>query len=143
MMGTIQRIAKLLCTEPLTATEVANAVGTIAEDYGGNLQIVVRPGDAAFTEAHVTREYGTQVPSSVRLTLADPKAMTVAELRSTFGEYSQPPRLHYDSATAIVFDEIYRASPSLSCALIAEVVPGAHGVDDGTIATLSLRRDKL
>jgi hypothetical protein len=143
MVGTLQRIAKLLCTEPLTAVQVANAIGTISQDYGGSLQVVVRPSDAAFSEADIGREYGTQNPSTVGFELANPKSTTVAQLRSAFGEYSEGPKLHFDSPTEIMFQAIWRASPSVSCALIAQVDPGAHGVADGTVSKVTLRRDKL
>jgi hypothetical protein len=142
-LGTLQRTAKLLCADPVTAAQVANAIGTITQDYGGSLQLVVRPSDAAFSEADIGREYGTQNPSTVGFKLANPKSTTVAELQAAFGEYSEGPKVHFDSPTEIVFQEICRASPSLSCALIAQVDPGAHGVADGTVSKLTLRRDKL
>lgn len=143
MIGTLQRIAKMLCTDPLSAEQVARAIGTVTQDYGGSLQLVVRPSDTAFSEADVGRQYGTQNPSTVRLKIADSKSMTVAELQAVFGDYSEGPRLHFDSPPEIVFPEICRASASLSCALVAQVDPGAHGVADGTVSGITLRRDRL
>jgi hypothetical protein len=143
MIAFTKKVARILCVHPLTVTDAAKQIGTVVRDYGGNLQIVVRPSEAAFSQADVVRRPGTEEPNSVDLVPAEADALPVATLKAAFGAYHKLPQIHYDSPTKIGFGEIDRAGPTLSCTLYAQVKPGAHGIDDGTVAQLTILRDRL
>ncbi len=140
MIETVQKLCQLLSTEPLTAPEVATSLGTIVEDPGKNLPLIVRPSNPFFKEAQVVRQFETNEPAHVELLLAEPGALSVEALKATFGDYSEPPKLHWNSPQKIIF---YVNKPNLprTCAVIADVRPGEQGAKDGTVTAVTVRRD--
>jgi hypothetical protein len=134
MVPAIERVARLVCRDPLPAGRLATDLGSVLEDLGGNLQIRVRPNDGAFSSAEVTREFGTGETAGVRVVLARPVALN--ELQKAFGAPREGPRLHPEDPVEVVFPAIARSSPHLAAALVAEV-------RDGRVFAATIRRDKL
>ena len=130
VLDSLRAVSRVVCAGELPATEMAKRLGTIEKDYGGGLQVVVRPADPRLRSAEVTRRAGSETAASVHLELVEPA--TVAALRAAFGEYEEGPLLHYDSPIEIGFSEG-------GCMLIARVTPGPNGVAEGTIARLTIR----
>jgi hypothetical protein len=88
MIASLESVIALVTRDPLTAAEVAHALGQIEKDDPDNIS--VKPTtDPAFTEAHVVRLYGSQEVTGVELTLAKP--LSLDELSQKFGEYHRIP----------------------------------------------------
>ena len=136
----LHHVCTLLAKEPLTALQVAAQLGTIVRDEGGRLQIVVRPADGVFREAHVIRRADGDEPNSIDLWLTDPRALTVAKLRAALGDYVEPPPVHYDSPVEIAFTPQPTAG-HITCTIIAQVEPGPSGTAGGTVPRVTVRRD--
>ncbi|MDZ8052278.1 MAG: hypothetical protein RMX68_029970 [Aulosira sp. ZfuVER01] len=140
MIETLQNLCNVLSNAPLTAQAAATSLGTIVEDQGKDWPVIVQPSNSAFQEARVVRQAGTNEPAHVELTLADPSKLTVKMLREAFGNYSKPPKLHRNRPTKLVFDVDIPNTPR-TCAVIADVTPQEHGVEDGIVNSVTLRRD--
>jgi uncharacterized protein YqfB (UPF0267 family) len=88
MIESIEKVIAVVTRDPLTALEVARALGQIEQDLAGS--ITVKPSsDPAFTEAKVVRQFGTEAFASVELTLAKP--LSLDALSQKFGEYHRIP----------------------------------------------------
>ena len=140
MSETLQKLCRILSSAPLTAQEAATSLGTIVEDKGKDSPLLVRPSDPSLREAVVVRQLGTEEPAYVELVLAEPGSLSVKTLSAAFGNYSVPPKLHWNSPTKLIF---YVDIPNLphTCAVIAEVRPGKQGVEDGIVTAVTVRRD--
>lgn len=139
MIESIQEICVLLAKSPLTVQEVAANLGTLIEDQGGNLPLIVRPGDGSFVQGMVTRQYGTQRPATVILTVSETAELKVSTLSAIFGEYTLLRRDWEDKAPSIKF---YLGEPAEigSTSIIAKLMPGEwENIDDGTVSELSLQ----
>ena len=135
------REACRILTQATTATEAAKRLGTVEVDYGGALQIVLRPREPAFMRAEVMRAPGGEEPYAIELVPADERVLSVAALGAAFGAYATSASEGPGAPPQIVFGTVFRARPGLSCALVVEVLPGSRGIDDGTARKLLLRRD--
>jgi hypothetical protein len=139
MIESIQEICALLANSPLTVQDVAAKLGTLIEDQGGNLPLIVRPGDASFVQGMVTRQFGTQWTAGVILTVAETAELTVKALRATFGDYTPLRRQWGEEAPRIKF---FLGEPAQigSCSIIAKLMPGEwENIDDGTVSELTLQ----
>lgn len=139
MIETIQEICTLLAGSPLTVREVASRLGTLIEDQGGNLPLIVRPRDASFVQAMVTRQFGTQRPAGVILTLTETAELKVSALRANFGEYTLLPRQRGEKAPQIKF---FLGEPAQigSTSIIARLIPGEwENIDAGRVSELTLQ----
>jgi hypothetical protein len=139
VIESIQEICTLLAGPPLTVQEVASKLGTLIEDQGGNLPLIVRPRDARFTQAMVTRQYGTQRPAYVVLTLTETTELRARALRANFGEYTLLPRRWEEKAPRIKF---FLGEPAQtgSTSIIARLMPGEwEDIDGGRVSELTLQ----
>jgi len=139
MIESIQEICALLTNSSLTVQDVAANLGTLVEDQGGNLPLIIRPRDASFVQGMVTRQFGTQRPAGVILTVTETAELRVKALRATFGEYTLLPREWEDKAPSIKF---YLGEPAQigSSSIIARLMPGEwENIDDGTVSELTLQ----
>jgi hypothetical protein len=139
VIESIREICTLLAGDPATVQEVADGLGTLVADQGGNLPLIVRPRYAAFSRGSVTRQFGTQRPAGVLLTVAESAELRVAELRAAFGEYAELPRKRSDRAPRI---QIYLGEPAAagSTSIIATLMPGQwENINDGTVSELIIQ----
>ncbi len=139
MIESIQVICALLSGPPLTVQEVASWLGVLIEDQGGNLPLIVRPRDPSFAQAMVTRQYGTQRPAYVVLTLAESAELKVTALRASFGAHTLLARQRGDKAPAIKF---FLGEPAQvgSSSIIARLMPGEwENIDGGRVSELTLQ----
>jgi hypothetical protein len=128
MIDFIRHACTTLTADGLTATDVATRLGSIEKDYGGALQIVVRPSDARFTRAEVMRAQGGQGPHSIELVPGE--KLGVETLRATFGDYKEGIPEGPNAATELIFP-----TGSRGCTVIAQLA------DDGNVKKLMLLRD--
>jgi uncharacterized protein (DUF736 family) len=140
MIDTIQKTCKILSSAPLTVQEVANKLGTLVQDQGGDSSLVVRLDDKDFSTALVARRFHSQEPAHVQLTLTKPSRLTVEDLRRAFGVWSELPSMNWNAPQEIIFYVDLLGTPR-TCAIIAGIEPGEQGLEDGTVMTLSVRRD--
>ncbi len=140
MIETLQKLCNVLSNAPLTAQEAATSLGTIVEDQGKDWPVIVRPSNSAFKEAQIVRQAGTNEPAHVELILAETNKLTVKMLSDAFGNYSKPPKLHSNRPTKLVFEVDIPNMPR-TCAVIADVTPQEHGVEDGIVNSVTVRRD--
>jgi hypothetical protein len=140
MIESIQDLCQLLSEESLTITAVANHLGTIVEQGGGSVPMVVRPSDTAFREARIMSKPNSSEPSDVTLTLGDEDALTLGDLRAAFGNYNNVPRMRPGQAYRVMY---YTAIPDqpFTCAISASIKAGQTVADSSTVASLSIRRD--
>lgn len=139
-IATVRALCDTLAAAEVSVEGVAASLGTIIEDQGGKLGVIVRPADQQFAEAMIVRAHEDGTPAHVRLTVADPGGLPTAALVAAFGPYDTPPKKRPGAASSIIFyDE--RPGRPYSCAIIAEVAPGQDGVADGAARAITVRRD--
>jgi hypothetical protein len=131
MIDFIRHACTTLAADGLTAADVATRLGSIERDYGGALQIVVRPSDARFTRAEVMRAQGGQGPHSIELVPGE--KLAVETLRASFGDYKEGILEGPNAPTELIFTTM--KSGSRACTVIAQLA------DDGNVKKLMLRRD--
>jgi hypothetical protein len=137
MLAALQELVSLLASDPLTVQQVAEKLGTVAEDLVASL--AVAPADPSFKEVIVARAIDlttrqpSDVPALVRLVPAEPPS--VEALAEAFGPYREIPPQDLDRLPQAIF---YLQLPEGPCliALIAEV-------REGQAVSITLRRDKL
>lgn len=66
----LEQIAKISAQEIATAEAVAQALGTVTQDFGSNMW--VQPTNKAFSEANITRAVDRKSLHSINLTLSEP-----------------------------------------------------------------------
>jgi len=140
VIAAIQSLCGLLSRDEVTAAEVAASLGVVAEDRGGIYPIVVEPRDPTLREARIVRQAGTDEPAYVEVVPRQPAATPVSAFVGAFGEYAKLPRLHGNTSLRIAFYP-EQGRGTHTCAIICEVTPGQHGIDDGTVARVTVRRD--
>jgi hypothetical protein len=104
MIAEIQAIMCLLASDPLTVDTVVRKLGTVTDNYSGN--VLIKPYDPQFKEASVVREIDQttgkhlNIPSLVDLTPVNPPK--VETLVQAFGAYKRgapnrhlPPRINF------------------------------------------------
>ena len=138
VIQTIDQLCTILSQARVTVREVADRLGTIVEDQGGHLAVIVRPGDPAFTRASIVRDFQTGEPAHVELSLAS--AIDVSALQQAFGAFTVLPVARAGKPTGIIF-RVDRAGQSYTCAILADVQPGQAGIAQGTVVALTVRRD--
>ena len=141
MTDALKRMCDLISSVPMTAAELAGKLGTVTKDLGGDLQIEFRPTDARFAAGDVTRKPGTQEASAVGLTLAAGQALPLAELKAAFGPFQIGPKVHADRPDRASFHLAPQPGRAFTCSILAEVTPGAHGIDDATATKLVVVRE--
>jgi hypothetical protein len=141
MTDALQRMCDLISSSPMTATDLARKLGTVTNDLGGDLQIEFRPTDARFAAGDVTRKPGTQEANAVGLTLAAGQALPLAELKAAFGPFQMGPKVHADRPDRASFHLASQPGRAFTCSIVAEVTPGAHGIDDATATKLVIVRE--
>ncbi len=140
MIEVLRALCQELSRSTVSAREIANSLGTIAEDRGEVSPLVVAPRDPEVAGAKVVRQAGTDEPAYVELTPADPDSLSVQDLVSTFGGYTGLPRLRPGAPARVAFYP-RSAGTTHTCALIVSVRPGERGIDDGTVSAVLVRRD--
>lgn len=143
MTDALKRICDLISSSPMTAGELAGKLGTVTRDLGGNLQVEFRPTDARFAAGEVTRKFGTQDASSVGLTLVAGQSLPLADLQAAFGPFQIGPKVHHDRPDLASFHLPPLPGRTFTCSILAEVTPGAHGIDDATTSKLVIVREVL
>ena len=139
MIESVQAVCALLAKSPLTVQEVAADLGTLIEDQGGSLPLIVRPRDPSYSTAMVTRQFGTQRAAGVVLRVADTAELSVHSLSAEFGAYTLLPGHWDDLAPSIKF---YLGEPAEigSSSIIATLTPGDwENIDDGSVSELTLQ----
>ncbi len=140
MIEVLRALCEELSRSAVSAREVANSLGTIAEDRGEVSPLVVAPRSPEVAGATVVRQAGTDEPAYVELTPSDPNALSIQALVSAFGEYTRLPRPRPGAPARVAFYPGI-SGPTHTCAIIAEVVPGRRGLDDATVSAVLVRRD--
>jgi hypothetical protein len=140
MIESIQDLCQLLSQENLTVTAVGKHLGTIVEQGGGSLPMLVRPSDGAFREARIMSKPGSSEPSDVLLTLSDEDALKLGDLRAAFGDYSKVPRMRPGQLYRVMY---YTAIPDqpFTCAISAAIKAGQAIADASSVVSLTIRRD--
>ncbi len=139
MIESIQEICVLLANSSLTVQDIAANLGTLIEDQGGNLPLIVRPRDASFVQGMVTRQFGTQRPANIILTISETAELRVSALAAIFGKYTLLRRQWDDEAPSVKF---FLGEPAQigSSSIIARLMPGEwENIDDGTVSELTLQ----
>ena len=137
MLAALQRLISLLATDPLTVSQVVDALGPVGQDHGAS--VAVAPADPAFEEVIVARAIDLttrqpfDVPALVRLVPAEPPALEA--LAEAFGTYREIPPEDRGQPPQAIFYLRPSEGPCL-VALIAEV-------REGQAVSITLRRDKL
>ena len=135
----IDSLCDWLTKGPRSATSTAERLGTI--DSEGGSAIYVNPASAAFSQVIVSREADSSATSYVELVLAQPGSVTVAELQDKFGEYSTPPRVHFNAPVALHFSVDLGSDRPFTCLVVGKVDKGKAEVSDGTVKELGVRVD--
>lgn len=135
MIAEIQAIICLLASDPLTVDTVVRKLGTVTDNYSGN--VLIKPYDPQFKEANVVREIDQttgkhlNIPSLVDLTPLDPPK--VETLVQAFGAYKRAaPNRHLPPR--IIFYLNMSGRP-YTITLIADI-------KDDRAVLIGLRRDK-
>lgn len=136
----LRQLCLALVDERLTVRELAQRLGDIEVDHGGDLQIVVRPRDASFTRIDVLRQPRTERPYSLDVQLAPTASLLVASLQQSFGSYNEAPQGEHDLLPEIIFYPD-RATAPMKCSLVAQVTPGVRGIQDGAVSRITILRD--
>lgn len=139
MIELLVRLCQLLASDHVTVADVVSALGgaILRRDL---TSATVRPANPSLAEVRVVTEPERDEPAYVELVPAPTGRLTVAELKPAFGEYHPLPRVHWNTPRQIIFYP-ETAGTSHRCALIAAVQPGARGLEDGEVTSLTLRRD--
>jgi hypothetical protein len=140
-VATLRGLCDLLSGADVSVEQVAAKLGEMVEDQGGNLGVAVRPNDAQFTEAMIVRTHDSGAPAHVRLRLVRPDTLSAATLMGAFGSYGTPPKKRPGPTQSMVFS-VEQPEQPYTCTLIAEVLPGPAGVEDGSVQAVTVRRDK-
>lgn len=140
MIETIRKTCEILSSDPLTVQDVAKKLGTLVQDQGGDLSLIVQPDDKDFTNALIARRYHSQEPAFVQLSMADRGKLSVEDLRKSFGAWSKLPSVNWNTPDQIILYVDLPGTPR-TCALIADVEPGVQGLEDGSVLALTVRRD--
>lgn len=141
MTDALKRICDLISSSPMMAAELAGKLGSVTRDLGGDLQVEFRPTDARFAGGEVTRKFGTGEASSVGLTLAAGQSLALAELQAAFGAFQVGPQVHHDRPARASFHVAPVPGRAFTCSILAEVTPGARGLDDATTSKLVIVRE--
>ena len=139
IIGTIDSLCDWLTEEPRSAQSAAQKLGAIESE--GSSAVYVEPASGAFSKAIISRETDSSDTSYIELSLAEPGAVTVAELEAKYGEYTEPPRVHFDSPAAIHFFVDRGPDRPLTCLVVAKIDEGEAGISDGTVKELAVRVD--
>lgn len=138
MIETLKQLCIVLSEEQVTVQDVGSHLGKLVSDEGGSLPLIIQPDDTAFAKAEIVRDYETQAPAHVELTLADSTALSVSDITAVFGHYRQIPKMQPKTPTRIMFSFDESGKP-YTCALIANLVSGAS--DQATVTSVIVRRD--
>src|SRR5262249_53423361 len=126
----------VLATPDVTAGAMAESIGRVVGG-AGTQQVAVDPSDPAWSRAEVVSRPGEQAPSLVRVTPADPQALTVAALDAELGPPATfPPKVHFMDPVSRIY-EIDTGEAGHTAAVIAESPP--EGGDN--VVAVVLRRD--
>lgn len=140
MIETLQELGKLLSSAPLTVHEVAVRLGTIQKEQEGDWPTEVKPHDSAFQIAQVQPEMGTNEPAWVEFQLAEDVSLSIRELQTAFGAYSELKRMPA-RLPKIAFKLDWPDMP-YTCTLIVEVeTESAGNLADGHAKSILMRRD--
>lgn len=140
VIESLRQLFGSLANDQLTVQDVAQRVGSIEQDYGGDLQIVVRPRDGSFSKIDVLRQPHTQKLASLVAYLSPGAVLKVTALRQAFGDYNEAPLGDHDPLPEIIF-YLDHEILSLKFALVAQVRPGPNGIRDGIVSQLSILRE--
>ncbi len=141
MIETIQNLCVVLAETAVTVQSVAAHLGDLITDHGGNLPLIIRPSDSAFVTAEIVRQFDTQTPAHVELTVADTATLSVADLTNAFGAYRQVPQMRPSKPTRIQF-AVDIPGKSHICTLIAKMAPDTKEMAQGNVSSLIIRRDE-
>jgi hypothetical protein len=137
-IDTIQQLCSLFFNRSLTTVAISDRLGKVLNDRGSDLPVDVQPADPVWQAARIIRQVGTDKPAHVDLTLANPTSLSVKDLASAFGAYSELPLRSLDLPPRILFD-VDSPDSSESCVVIASVKPGSRGIENGSITAVTIR----
>lgn len=141
MIDTLQSLCSFLSDADITVQETGTHLGTHITDQGGNLPLIIQPTDTSFASAEVVREFETQNPAHILLTIADSATLSVPELAASFGNFRQIPKMQPNLPTRIMFTSDIPGKP-YTCALIAAIAPNTQDIiAQGNITSVIVRRD--
>lgn len=106
------------------AARVAGELGEVVHTQPNALR--VRPRGEHFRDAYVVHGDDGDV-SYVELSLRQPASLDV--LSAAFGEYDEPPRVHWDSPRRLFFD-----APRAACSVLVDL-------EDDSVSTVIVRHD--
>ena len=142
MIETLWETCQVLTKAPLSVEEVAEKLGKILQNSGGNAPVIIQPYDLSFKEAMIVREINSNSnePAFVKFTLSKPGQLPLSVLSDRFGNYSVPPKVHFNSPTKVIFYLDQTNSP-YNCAIVADFQPEDQEVEKGRINAVTIRRD--
>ena len=136
MAATLLKWCGELAADDATTAGIARSIGEPV-DGSSPTQLRVTPSDGAWSQAEIVSAPGDDEPSFVRLTPADPNALSVEALESAVGPPTTlPPKVHFYDPVSRIY-QIDSGSPGHTAAVIAELPP--EGGDH--VAAVVLRRD--
>jgi hypothetical protein len=132
MIELLKDVCTVLGRDPLTAREVAEALGTITDAGKLGKPYQVQPYDAALRAVRVVMDNDGSAPAFVELETAVP--VDLQALASAFPDYADTPTRQLSVSRQITF---YVDLPDLprTCAIIARIPR------EGELRTLTVRRD--
>ncbi|WP_157871857.1 hypothetical protein [Gloeothece verrucosa] len=140
MLETLKNTCQFLSQERITVQETANYLGKLIKAPGDEMPLEVQPNDSSFPLARIVFQTGTNSPAHVEFVLAKSSKLTIADLKSIFGDYKTLPRIHWNSPLKVMF-ESDTPQAAFTCTLIAEVEPTEQDINNATVTGLTLRRD--
>lgn len=127
-VGILLNLCSMISGRARTAIAVANELGGVQEDYGGNFQVGVRVSDPAIQSEQVIRTPDTGLADSIDITLAAP--ISVAALAASLGPYRESRRSHWDSPLELSF-KIDKQADSVVCTISATLDPSPSSIPQG------------
>lgn len=141
MIDTLRALAALLSSDAISIEDVIARVGPVISDPGGIVPIDLRPTIPGVQSAYLARHPGTGLPYLLSLELTPSTALTVAALRSAFGDYrrlrtdrGQPPEIGFAPSAAA-------EGSHHSVVLTATLESAAEPLGERVVTGVALRRD--
>lgn len=140
MIDLIRELHHFLSTDPLSIEDVIARVGPIADDPGGFIPIELQPVLPGVRAAKLARNPTTGLPYVLTIELAPTAQLTIADLRTAFGDYQRvltdrgrPPEIIFHPPAS---DSLWKV------AILATLQSTSPPLDDQQIGSLSFRRER-
>jgi hypothetical protein len=134
MIPLIQQVCELLSQDPISAHQVAEAIGAVQQQGELGLPYEIIPNDGAWSSARIVVD-SQGAPLHVELTAAPPIALST--LQADYPDFHPLMSRNPDKLDQMLFNVDIPGTPR-TCAIIAQVVKQAG---KSTVENLMIRRD--